>query len=398
MLASFPMKFDSAGSIAAVVVWLAVSNCFVPVAADEGYWVLPIPAQGEAPADYHDLTRDISPFRCGLCHIKQFSEWAGSLHARASTKGLLGQLPAYDQEAQTACLNCHAPTSEQQEFLADSAPGQVQYLFGVDCASCHLRRHIRHGPRGKPVTPHGQVIQTELFEQSAFCSPCHQFPEWGERVNGKLLENTEQEWRRSSYAKEGIGCRECHMPNGSHAFKGIHDPEMTRKALRVEARRGKSGIVVDAWNAGAGHALPTYATPRIRILVQSDSPPESMLEHVIQRQLHWDVEQGWTEQSDTRLLPKRKIRLTLKLLPSQDGEVAVLVEPDAFYHEFVYPSLEVSIGGELDPDSRAMLQEAEVATGRTGYRLYGFQCPPWQGREERCIDRIPLSGGHRETK
>lgn len=373
----------------ALIVAIASFVVFPLVSSSEEYWALPVPVQGEAPLGHHELTRGLSPFSCGLCHIKQFSEWSGSLHARASTKGLLSQLPAFDRETQTACLNCHAPTSEQQEFLAASEPGKVQHLFGVDCVSCHLRQHIRHGPQSKPVTPHGQVVETELFRQSAFCSPCHQFPEWGERVNGKLLENTEQEWRNSSYAKEGISCQQCHMQNGSHKFAGIHDPEMTRKALRMDILRGKDGIVIDAWNAGAGHALPTYATPRIRILAQSGNPPDSELEHVIQRQLRWNDEQGWTEQSDTRILPKQKIRLTLNLQPPQNGEVIVLVEPDAFYHEFVYPSLEDSIGSELDPNSRAMLHEARIEAGRTGYVLYRFQCPPWQGANAKCVASIP---------
>lgn len=385
------MKFLSIASIVRLVFGLAVSAVFFPAAASEGYWTLPVPNQGKPPASHYELTYDISPFRCSLCHIKQFSEWLGSQHARASSKGLLGQLPAYDQETRTACLNCHAPTSEQQELFADSESGQIQYLYGVDCASCHLRGHTRYGAKSQPVTPHGQVIQLELFKQSDFCSPCHQFPEWGERVNGKLLENTEQEWQHSSYAEQGISCQQCHMPDGSHEFKGIHDPDMTLKALKLEVQRTKDGIAINAWNAGAGHALPTYATPRIRILAQSSDSQGSILEHIIQRQLLWDAQQGWMEQADTRLLPEQKIRLTLDLQPSQNGEVKVLVEPDAFYHESVYPNLEKSIGDELDPDSLAMLQEAKIESGKTGYVLYHFQCPPWQGTEMNCLPWHPVS-------
>jgi len=51
------------------------------------------------------------------------------------------------------------------------------------------------------------------------------------------------------------------MPAGSHAFRGIHDPEVSRKALWVKVRRGQAGIAVRACNLGVGHALPTYATP-----------------------------------------------------------------------------------------------------------------------------------------
>jgi len=351
--------------------------------ADE-YWTLPVPPQGTAPADYVEPAKDLSPAACGVCHRKQFREWSSSLHARSARGGVLGQLPALDPETQISCLNCHAPTSEQQARFLTAEAGRVRSLSGVDCVACHVRRHRRHGPDSKSITPHGRVEALPLFEDAAFCSPCHQFPDWGERVKGKLLENTEQEWRASPYASAGIGCRNCHMPAGSHAFKGIHDPEMSRKALWVEVRRGREGIELRARNLGAGHALPTYATPRIRVTLRSGGPEGTRLEHSIQRRLHWDPDAGWTELADTRLGPGQALRLTLALEPGVDAEVILFVEPDAFYYEQVYPSLEASIGEELDPTSLRLLREAKHRAGRTGFVLYRARCPPWPGREVTC--------------
>jgi len=349
-----------------------------------GYWTLPIPPQGQAPADYAEPARGLSPTACGVCHHKQFREWSSSLHAGAARGGVLGQLPAFDRETRIACLNCHAPTSEQQAGFLAAEAGAVPSLSGVDCVACHVRRHRRHGPTHKSITPHGPVEARPLFKDAAFCSPCHQFPDWGERVKGKLLENTEREWRASPYARAGIGCRDCHMPDGSHEFKGIHDPGMSRKALEVKVRRRREGIEIRLRNVGAGHVLPTYATPRIRVVLHRGDPPGEDPVHSIQRQLRRHPDLGWTEPADTRLRPDQEVRLTRALEPGEDAVVTVLVEPDAFYHEQVYPNLLEAIGEELEPVSLRMLRAAQRRTGQTGFPLYRAHCPPWTGRETAC--------------
>ncbi len=369
---------------------LALGVVLSPAAAGaDEYWTLPIPPQGIAPPDSVEPAKDLFPAACGVCHRKQFREWSSSLHAHSARGGVLGQLPAFDRETQVSCLNCHAPGSEQQARFLTANAGQVQSLTGVDCVACHVRRHRRYGPVSRPITPHGRVEALPLFEDSTFCSPCHQFPDWGERVNGKLLENTEQEWRASPYAPAGTGCQDCHMPAGSHAFKGIHDPEMSRKALRMEVRRRRQGMEMRARNVGAGHALPTYATPRIRVVLRSGDPKDTRLEHVIQRRLHWDLDTGWTEVSDTRLGPGQELRLALALESAVDAEAILCVELDALYYEQVYPSLEESIGGELDPVSLRLLRAAKHRAGRTGFVLYRAQCPPWPGREVACAIEPP---------
>ena len=350
--------------------------------ASDDFWTFPIPPQGTAPVHHPEPTKDLSPASCGICHVKQYQEWSGSLHARAAGAGLLGQLPAFDTETQVDCLNCHAPRSDQQTLFLAADPDKVRFLVGVDCVTCHVRSHRRYGASFKPITPHGPVTGLPLFKDSAFCSPCHQFPEWGERVNGKLLENTLEEWRASRFAAEGIGCQGCHMPNGSHTFRGIHDPEMTRRAVGLKVRRNRDAVEVVVANVGAGHALPTYATPRIRVILLGGGGAKK--EHIIQRQLQWDAELGWTEAADTRLLPGQKTSLELKLAPAESAEVILVVDPDALYHDVVYPSLEESIGSDLEPASLALLREAKIKAGRSGFLLYWSRCPPWRGADVVC--------------
>jgi hypothetical protein len=78
------------------------------------------------------------------------------------------------------------------------------------------------------------------------------------------------------------------------------------------------------------------------------------------------------------------LELSLALSPDEDAETTLFVEPDALYHELVYPSLEKSIGESLDPFSLQMLREAGRKAGQSGYLLYRSRCPPWEGRETRC--------------
>ncbi len=364
-----------------VMVWLIAAS----VAMAEEYWERPIPPQGPAPDSHHPVTKDLAPQSCALCHSKQYEQWRGSFHARAFSKGLVGQLPAFDADTQTECLNCHAPRSEQQSQWQTSGLEAVKQVHGVDCATCHVRRHRRHGPNDKVQTPHSQVQGLELFRKSEFCAPCHQFEEDGERVNGKLLENTHREWAVSTYAREGRTCQHCHMPEGQHTFSGIHAPEMVRKGLKVDAHRGAAGVIVKTSNAGAGHALPTYATPRITIEIQAKEDPTRALHYSIQRKLVWDEQQGWKELSDTRLLPHQTVELKLNLDPQQQAMVNVVVEPDAHYHEHVYPTLLRIQGDELQPADRGMLEAALHESGKSAYRLYALDCARWIGQEAPCV-------------
>ncbi len=351
------------------------------------YWQRPIPAQGEAiQATDSPPAGDPSADACRLCHPAQFEQWGASLHARAVSPGLLGQLGAFDPETQEDCLACHAPRQESIDRWQREGLGGAGRLAGVDCASCHLRAHVRHGPRAVPETPHGPVTALPLFREAAFCAPCHQFDDTGLTVNGKPLENTYGEWRESRYARAGVTCQDCHMPDKAHVFKGIHDRETTREGLRLEVSRDREGLRVRAGNVGAGHALPTYVTPRILIRLEGAEGAAS-LEHVVARRMRWTLEDGWEELADDRLAPDQWIALHLSLPPQAQGRVEVRVEPDHDYHRRIYPALPGLLGERLSRSQRVLLTRAEDLAGRSAYTLYRFVCPPWRGTEEVCHER-----------
>ncbi len=364
---------------------LLVVSMVVP--ADEDYWWLPVPLQGDPPNEHHPLTRDLSAKVCGYCHPKQHQQWRESLHALAMSKGLIGQLATTSQQNREACLSCHSPRSEQWatwKTLGSSALGKVD---GIDCAGCHVRAYHRFGPRDVAETPHGKVKGLELFKRSEFCQKCHQFPPGqGTVLNGKPLENTYNEWKASRYSREGKTCQSCHMPDGRHEFKGIHDAEMTRRGLRVQVLRTAKGMYVEAKNVGAGHALPTYTTPRITIRAETTEQGKAKhAEFVIQRRVTWDPQKGWRELSDTRLLPDQSLELRLPLMPNQGAKVTVTVHPDQDYHERVYPML-LAAPIKLSQQDRAMLTDARDEGIGRAYRLYDFECTAWKGKEQACGD------------
>jgi hypothetical protein len=354
------------------------------------HWRLPIPLQGDVPAYHIADARDLSAHACGACHAKQYEAWQVSFHHRATSAGLMGQLGALDPEEALFCLRCHAPRSEQQEVWESTRSATPRDLGGVDCAACHVREHVRYGPRDMALTPHGPVQKLELFNESAFCAPCHQFDEEGLSVNGKPLENTYEEWRASRYAREGITCQTCHMKDGRHDFAGIHDREMTQTGLKIEAERIATGIRLRARNAGAGHALPTYITPRIRILLHEPGRSETPLrEYIIQRRMIWNIDTGWREISDTRLLPDQVVELVYPLDPGHAVFVSVVVEPDADYHERIYPALMEMLADTLTPSQHRLLKTAEAESGRSSYVLYCLQCGPRQKNDTPCVRQSP---------
>ncbi len=321
----------------------------------ERHWADPLPPQGAPPASFSPLEASLSPESCGQCHAEQYQTWQTSLHSKAMGAGLLWQLKLMDQTQGNRCLRCHSPLAEQKALLAmelgwPNAPKQAppDYVSadlghrGLVCAACHLREHRRFGPppRGRVVgrggtssgkqansstvetsadgtdrsttslyAPHGGFTIAPMFQDSQFCAHCHQFPQDGPRIAGKLQEDTYAQWLASPYSRPGPGrrtCQDCHMPDRKHLWRGIHDQEMTRRALDVSLQLkplsdNRFEAVATVRNSGAGHHFPTYMVPKaeVRFLLLDGGGRERLLaSHVI----GWQVDTGITREiADTRL-------------------------------------------------------------------------------------------------
>jgi hypothetical protein len=300
--------------------------------------------------------------------------------------GVLGQLVDTSPDAtddHQDCLRCHAPLKEQADSLVTALAGghgsrsskdarAVSHEDGLTCAACHMRGYQRYGPPRKDGStpdaatklPHDGWVSAAAFEDSRFCAACHQFKEDEYALNGKLLENTYEEWKASRYAREGKSCQSCHMPDRRHLWRGIHDPEMVRAGVTIDATPAKlsAGNVLATLtikNTGTGHHFPTYVTPKVAAEAYQENARGERLkgtlrEYVIARQVPLDLSK---ELADTRIAPDEQAVFDYRA-PLKSGAAALVfrvrVEPDAFYTD-LYRSL---LAGDQGDKGRTLIKQA----------------------------------------
>jgi hypothetical protein len=362
------------------------------------HWAGPLAPQGPAPPGFSAVEASLAPEACGTCHPAQLADWRGSWHAAATGPGVAGQLVEMlqgDPGSALGCLGCHAPLAEQRPLIADGDAFRPNPVFdpalhgrGLTCAGCHVRRHERFGPprrdgslasaAARETLPHGGVTRTPAFEASEFCRGCHQFGADGFALNGKLLENTFEEWKASRFAREGVQCQDCHMPERRHLWRGIHDPEMVRSGLTITARAGaeryrpgqEAVVTLRVESTRVGHAFPTYVTPRVVLRAELVDEAGAVVagsrqEKVIAREVTVDLER---EVADTRLMPGQHATLEYRRRVPRAGlraRVSVIVEPDAFYTRFYQALLAQGAGrGETQ------IREALAASRRSPFTLF----------------------------
>ena len=359
------------------------------------HWRAPLPPQGPAPPGFSSTEASMAPEACGGCHPAQLADWRTSLHARALGPGVTGQLVemlATAPEDALACFTCHAPLAEQRPLLGPDAKHAKNPAFdaalaghGVVCASCHVRAHERFGPPRRdgslassapPETlPHRGATRTPAFLASEFCRGCHQFDSDGLAINGKLLENTYEEWKASRFASAGMQCQDCHMPDRRHLWRGIHDAEMVRSGLDIAVQRGSRSATLTVRNTGVGHAFPTYVVPRVVLRgavidARGKALSGTTREVVIGREVALDLSR---EMRDTRLAPGAEARLAYRARPEHQGlrmRLSVEVQPDAFYTRFFDALISNGAGrGE------AQLRQALASARRSPYTLFVEEVP-----------------------
>lgn len=375
----------------------------------ESYWRVPVPPQGPAPKGFSPLEASLAPESCGACHVQQFQDWQTSLHSRTMGPGVWGQLldmREEDPETARVCYTCHTPLTEQQERYrppgaAEDAPlvQNPQYdaalqAKGLVCAACHVRQHERFGPPKRDGTlvsavprdqlPHRGATRTPAFQRAEFCQGCHQFPADGYALNGKLLENTVNEWKASRYAKEGVTCQTCHMPDRRHLWRGIHDPDMARRGVTITVKTDKPRYAVGETltaalmvaNTGVGHFFPTYVTPKARLrmeLIDAQGKPVAGTgqEAWIGREVTLDLAQ---EKYDTRIAPGKSFRMRyVQRVPAQGLRLraTVTVEPDHFYVGF----FEALLQDGQDRKGRGLLEQALANARRSPFPIFTKEMP-----------------------
>ncbi|MBI3949385.1 MAG: hypothetical protein HY314_02890 [Acidobacteria bacterium] len=382
-----------------------------PQQSDEDFlrrhWQTPIPLQGNPPEGFSLLEASLDPQMCAACHQAQYEDWRTTIHARSTGPGVLGQTQAMvrrDATSAEMCNSCHAPLSEQQEKLrsASSSDRFVKNLHfdaklqsqGLTCAGCHVRGDRRFGPPKRDGSlenslppdqaPHAGATRTAAFERAEFCLGCHQFEEGQPTLNGKLLENTYNEWRSSPYAAQGIQCQHCHMPDRRHLWRGIHDPEMVKRGVSVQLQLEKPQYQVGEIllaklvlsNTGVGHFFPSYVTAKVVLQIQlideKGNPIEDTLQQeAINREATLDLSE---EIYDTRIPPKGAHMFTYLQRVTQKGlrlKATVVVYPDEFYRKFY----EAKLTDPLSPTEKKKLGQALENTKRSAYTLFEKEVP-----------------------
>ncbi|KIM00354.1 cytochrome c family protein [Paramagnetospirillum magnetotacticum MS-1] len=367
----------------------------------EEYWSRPLKAQGIPPAAWSELEESLDPQSCGACHPDKLAQWSGSLHSKAFSPGLVGQLLALSKEDTQDCLDCHAPLAEQAAAFeaarkkgnAHRPEAQGLAAAGNSCGGCHLRGHQRFGPPQRSTgavgritgdLPHGGFTGTKDFERSEFCAACHQFSA-DQAINGKPLENTIEEWRASPQAAAGQTCQFCHMPDRQHLWRGIHDPATTAAGLTPKTSSDQDKARFAVTSTGVGHAFPTYVTPKVilhAVLLDGAGQPRPGTEktHIIQRRVEFDGS-DWREISDTRLAPGQTASVEIAWKDATRARVWLEVQPDDFYHSVTYAQLR----RDLPKSSAAsrLIAEADSRTRSSIYRLFTTE-----------IERPSPSGDH----
>jgi mono/diheme cytochrome c family protein len=293
-----------------------------------------VPPQGAPPASLAPAEASLSARQCARCHAKQAREWQPSLHAGAMSVGYRARLA--DGVDASNCARCHAPLAEQRSDpqLASES---------VQCAGCHVRSWTRRGPDhlapSLATLPNYPFAPSPIYERSDFCMTCHQL---SNAVAGKPLLNTYKEWLEGPYMRRGVQCQSCHMANREHTWLGVHDPATLRQAYRLDARATVDGdaIRVDAElaNVGAGHYLPTTATPAIYVIVEllAGARVVGRFAQRIGRDIYWDG--SWHERGDTRIPPGESMVIS-RVWHGHATMARVTIEahPDEYY-EGLYAS------------------------------------------------------------
>lgn len=371
------------------------------------HWDRPLAPQGPLPASMAAQGISLAPQSCAACHAAQYEDWRRSLHSRSMDPGVLGQLlnmPAHARDDHQSCLRCHAPLAEQAdslvaalEALEQRSPNKVAvagkavplHEQGLVCTGCHVRKLQWYGPARRDgsapaagntsTSPHGGWRASGAFESSRFCAACHQFDDNGFALKGKLLENTYAEWKDSRYAREGLSCQSCHMPDRRHLWRGIHDPEMVRRGVTMVAESATivKGVLVSrlgVTNSGVGHFFPTYVTPRVVVRGFQQNAAGRKLggteqQFVIGRQVSQDLSR---EIADTRIAPDATAAFDYRG-PRHDSAVALVweveVQPDAFYLE-LYEGL---LRDAPEGNSRSLIAQARDAAAASPFQVFSRQ-------------------------
>ena len=254
-----------------------------------------------ATGSYDDFENPVS---CGTCHVDIFMQWQQAMMSQSYThhwdeiEYFQLAVPHAEKDPKVAgvkagCNGCHAPNA----FIAGDVPPPKpsegsRANDGVSCDICHTITgkqgdpynfsftispgRTKYGNREGVESPH-HVTQYHEFTQTAeMCGTCHN----EKSPYGVWVKSTQIEWSEGPYAREGVRCQDCHMPEGAgrnaiqsqmrddmrhHLFHGAHAPSKLRGSVELRihpnTREAEPGepitLQAQAFNHKAGHKIPS---------------------------------------------------------------------------------------------------------------------------------------------
>ncbi|WP_244932624.1 cytochrome c family protein [Leptospira yanagawae] len=370
------------------------------------HWNHPLSTQRNPEVQLTHNESNLDPKQCANCHESQMKAWQSSFHAKSIGNGFLWQKTVLSKDEWNSCLNCHSPLPETKAEISETFQ-TIEILDSkrkhfpsgipnpsIQCASCHIRKQIWYGPPSRNLTakqieslkanlPHNGYKVQEEFESSSFCQSCHESPDSGQKLNGKHLMEVYKEWEKTSFAKEGIQCQNCHMPDREHTWKGIHDPDFVRAGLQplwslTRTTNGEIQIDAKLKSTRIGHKFPTYLIPKVylRFYVTNRFGKRRLIEESIVGRL---VNTNLTEEYfDTRITPGNSHLVSFRFADNEKEiktfDWVIEVDPDEHYIRSFEESLRDK-GNILTDQLKKQLQLSLSEKKESRYVLFTLSLP-----------------------
>ena len=224
-------------------------------------------------------------------------------YSNATFQAIYAYRKEYDKQNATTtargCLRCHAPIGV---LYQDVSGERKETHEGVSCDFCHRVTEVNQrgshlyvaelstggeifGPTGGIDSAAHSTQQGTVFADSSLCALCH----LDRSADGIPLENTFEEWQSSEFARRGIGCADCHMPqqegaatdvpglteqrstHASHRFHGGHaNSPMLQSAARVEiiSADASRALQISVRNLTVGHNFPSNGAHLAELMLE----------------------------------------------------------------------------------------------------------------------------------
>ncbi|HHV00344.1 MAG: multiheme c-type cytochrome [Bacteroidales bacterium] len=247
-----------------------------------------------------------SALKCRSCHPGIYEQWSQAMMSQAYTHHW-DEIEYFElavphaevnpslKDAVDGCNGCHTPMGYMIGVFPPPRPSEKSMANeSVSCEVCHLTRRaqvdppfnfsyyiepgrVKYSGREPEIqSPAHKIVQNDFFRTTEFCGNCHN----EKNPYGIWVKSTQLEWMEGPYAREGVRCQDCHMPEGQytlalmgkerddarlHLFHGAHDPGKVRGTieLRIEpdvrlAEPGENVVfTVVLFNQKTGHKFPT---------------------------------------------------------------------------------------------------------------------------------------------